>query len=343
MIKSTFTWTIDNFTFCPELPGEDILSASFLSGNSEWRLKLSPRGKDERFDKYVSLYLQLVDSQNEEVRAGFKFSIVNVAQDDISIRGFTGANHFTKGCSWGYDAFIPREVLFDESKELLPEDKLTIRCQLGIVVGYASTSWENSKIPFDVPDTRLHRDLGNLLGRKELSDVVINVNGLDFHAHKAILAARCSVFGAMFMHDVEENNANRVQVTDVDPNVFRELLCFIYTDLAPNLHEIAEELLVAADKYGLERLKAMCEQALCSRIAVETAAQFLGFADMYNAERLKVHTIQFIRTHCSGVLGTESWKSLIEKQPNLAVEALQVVISKLGPCNEPPCKRMKNE
>ncbi|KAH9363367.1 hypothetical protein HPB48_006473 [Haemaphysalis longicornis] len=64
---------------------------------------------------------------------------------------------------------------------------------------------------------------------------------------------------------------------------------------------------------------------------------------MYSATRLKVHTIQFISAHCSGLMKTESWKSLTKQQPDLPVETLQVVISKLAPGIEPLCKRMKNE
>lgn len=41
---------------------------------------------------------------------------------------------------------------------------------------------------------------------------------------------------------------NRVEVTDVDPEVMSELLRFIYTGKAPNLAKMADELLAAADK-----------------------------------------------------------------------------------------------
>jgi len=41
---------------------------------------------------------------------------------------------------------------------------------------------------------------------------------------------------------------NRVDITDVDPEVVTEMLRFIYTDRAPNLIRMADELLAAADK-----------------------------------------------------------------------------------------------
>jgi speckle-type POZ protein len=49
--------------------------------------------------------------------------------------------------------------------------------------------------------------------------------------------------------------------------VFRSLLHFIYTDSLPEIDDrdrtaMAQHLLVAADQYGMERLKLICEYVL---------------------------------------------------------------------------------
>jgi speckle-type POZ protein len=49
--------------------------------------------------------------------------------------------------------------------------------------------------------------------------------------------------------------------------VFRSLLHFIYTDSLPEIDDrdrtaMAQHLLVAADQYGMERLKSICEYVL---------------------------------------------------------------------------------
>ena len=44
---------------------------------------------------------------------------------------------------------------------------------------------------------------------------------------------------------------NRVEITDVDHEVMREMLRFIYTGKAPNLDKMADDLLAAADKVKL--------------------------------------------------------------------------------------------
>lgn len=76
----------------------------------------------------------------------------------------------------------------------------------------------------------------------------------------------------MFEHEMSESRNDRVNIEDIDPEVLREMLRFMfliffidwenknfqnlrYTGSAPNLERMADELLAAADKYQLERLK----------------------------------------------------------------------------------------
>lgn len=44
---------------------------------------------------------------------------------------------------------------------------------------------------------------------------------------------------------------NRVDISDVDPDVFKEMMGFIYTGKAPNLEKMADNLLAAADKVSV--------------------------------------------------------------------------------------------
>ena len=92
----------------------------------------------------------------------------------------------------------------------------------------------------------------------------------------------------MFSHDMEEKKNCRVEVKDVEPEVMAELLRFIYTGkTAANLESMAADLLAAADKYALERLKVMCEEALCNGLTVENVCDVLKIADLHSAEQLK--------------------------------------------------------
>lgn len=100
----------------------------------------------------------------------------------------------------------------------------------------------------------------------------------------------------MFEHEMEERKQNRVDITDVDHEVLREMLRFIYTGKAANLDKMADDLLAAADKYALERLKVMCEESLCTGLNVDNAAETLILADLHSADQLKGQAIEFINT-----------------------------------------------
>ncbi len=49
-------------------------------------------------------------------------------------------------------------------------------------------------------------------------------------------------------------------------------------------------------QYNLERLKVMCEEALCNSLTEENAADTLVLADLHSAEKLKDITIVYINT-----------------------------------------------
>lgn len=61
----------------------------------------------------------------------------------------------------------------------------------------------------------------------------------------------------MFEHEMEERKQNRVAITDVDQDVLKEMLRYIYTGKSQNLEKMADDLLAAADKVS--------DMSLCER------------------------------------------------------------------------------
>ncbi|XP_076242336.1 BTB/POZ and MATH domain-containing protein rdx isoform X5 [Calliopsis andreniformis] len=258
VVKFSYMWTINNFSFCREEMGEVLKSSTFSAGANDklkWCLRVNPKGLDEESKDYLSLYLLLVSCNKSEVRAKFKFSILNAKREETKAMESQRAYRFVQGKDWGFKKFIRRDFLLDEANGLLPDDKLTIFCEVSVVADSVNISGQSNTIQFKVPECRLPDDLGLLFENQKFSDVTLTVCGREFQAHKAILAARSPVFSAMFEHEMEERKQNRVDITDVDHEVLREMLRFIYTGKAANLEKMADDLLAAADKYALERLK----------------------------------------------------------------------------------------
>ena len=146
----------------------------------------------------------------------------------------------------------------------------------------------------------------------------------------------------MFEHDMEERKHNRVEVKDVDPDVMSDMLRFIYTGRAPNLDTMAAELLAAADKYALDRLKVMCEEALCNSLTVENVSEVLILADLHSADQLKAQAIDFINTHhVTDVMETAGWKQMVSSNPHLIAEAFKALATQQIPPMGPPRKKLK--
>jgi hypothetical protein len=148
----------------------------------------------------------------------------------------------------------------------------------------------------------LQRQLLALLRSERGGDVTFEVGGELFLAHRYMLAARSSVFMAQLFSPMAENAAARVRIDDMVPRVFKAMLEFIYTDEWPETVdageaavEMTQHLLVAADRYGLERLKLICEDKLCDTIDTSTAATTLTLAEQHGCRVLREACIYFLR------------------------------------------------
>ncbi|ESO05924.1 hypothetical protein HELRODRAFT_93853 [Helobdella robusta] len=344
VIKFSYIWTINNFSFCREEMGEVLKSSTFSAGVSDklkWCLRVNPKGLDEESKDYLSLYLLLVACNKSEVRAKFKFSILNSKREETKAMESQRAYRFVQGKDWGFKKFIRRDFLMDESNGLLPDDKLTIFCEVSVVGDTVNLTGQSSLNPVKVPSCQLSDDMGQLFERSNFSDFTLCVGERMFHVHKAILAARSAVFNAMFEHEMKERKQNKVDVPDVDPEAMAELLRYIYTGKAPNLNKMADYLLAVADKYALDRLKVMCEEALCNSLTVETVSDVFVLADLHSADQLKTHAIDFINSHATDVMDTNGWKEMVVNHPHLVAEAFRALASQQSPPPERPKKRVK--
>jgi speckle-type POZ protein len=60
--------------------------------------------------------------------------------------------------------------------------------------------------------------------------------------------------------------------------------------------DFVQHLLVAADRYNLERLKLICEDRLSRHINVASAATILAIAEQHNCRGLKEACFKFLST-----------------------------------------------
>ena len=165
--------------------------------------------------------------------------------------------------------------------------------------------------------------LEQLFDGMKFTDVVFNIGTRQFPAHKSIMAARSEVFAAMFQHPTTENLTNQVIIEDIEPDVFQEMLRFIYTgrlNLA-TMKIMAVGLLIAADKYLLIKLKTVCEKYLLRQMSPVNCVELILRNDLLNPpEHLKKSikkAAQCFQRLQSEVMATAKWEKMEEENPKL--------------------------
>lgn len=90
------------------------------------------------------------------------------------------------------------------------------------------------------------------------------------------------------------------------PPPMQAMVNFIYADELPSIHELAgsvsmwtstvvvQHLLAAADRYGLDRLRILCEAKLCDELTPETVATTLALAEQHHCAELKFACLKFV-------------------------------------------------
>ncbi|XP_042511917.1 BTB/POZ and MATH domain-containing protein 4 isoform X1 [Macadamia integrifolia] len=323
--------------------GKHIASDNFNVGGYQWAIYFYPDGKNpEDNSTYVSVFIALA-SEGTDVRALFELTLV-----DQSGKGKHKVHsHFDRslesgpytlkyrGSMWGYKRFFRRAML--ETSDFLKDDCLKINCTVGVVVSAIDCSRLHS---IHVPDSDIGAHFGTLLENQEGSDVIFDVAGKKFQAHKLVLAARSPIFRAQFYDGLEEDK-HEIFITDLEPKVFKAMLHFIYMDtliiedeemVSPTSscdscvsETLAGKLLAAADKYSLTRLRLICESYLCKDISVNSVANTLALADRYHAMELKAVCLKFAAENLGAVIRTNGFEYLKENSPALQSEILKTV------------------
>jgi speckle-type POZ protein len=150
-----------------------------------------------------------------------------------------------------------------------------------------------------------------------------------FPAHRAVLAARSPVFRAELFGSMAEATMPSITLHDITPATFKVMLRFIYTDEVPiedgpkdSSIDMFQNLLAAADRYALDRLKFICAQKLWDKVSVDTVATILACAETYNCHELKSKCIDFfvLEENFKEAVFTDGYVALVVKFPLIAAE-----------------------
>ncbi|CAM0909345.1 unnamed protein product [Alopecurus aequalis] len=279
--------------------GVEMRSHTFNVGGHDWRILCYPNGSFDKYKGYVSIFLEHAShAKTGDAIAKGQFSILDQAGTPSSTKPLTECIFKSPTFAWGERDFVKHEDV-DREKHL-KDDCLTLLCDVTVTEQQSDhhTS-EHAEVaasvapPFDLPG-----QLGDAIWNTKTVDVEIEVGGETFPAHRSVLESESPVFKTELSLASTAAGTTKLRVDDMDAKVFKALLQFIYTGVYPEKSRLeeammAEKLLVAADRYKLENLKLICEDALRQHIDMNSVAATLDLAEQHHCSVLTAACIQF--------------------------------------------------
>ncbi|KAG4071672.1 hypothetical protein HA402_011826 [Bradysia odoriphaga] len=265
---------------------------------------------------------QLLDGTkySEDVRCKYTLSICYPAKKKFG--------ELTTECSFGeqihafgWSKFLAIEELYRQRDALLQNNTLHIRVDM-CIYGEHSTSTSllslyKSKGTVN-PVEVLTVDLGQLFNNKSNSDVEIVCGTETLYAHRLILSARSKVFTAMLESDMRETATSKIVLTDIDAEIFRAILLYIYTGKVEMNDSISYvELIYGAEKYDLAELKQYCFEQMCKSVTIDTIGSLAVAAEVYNAdENIRKPIKEYCRRNMTELLAKDpAIKNLMISHP----------------------------
>uniref|UniRef100_A0A0E0LQW4 Uncharacterized protein n=1 Tax=Oryza punctata TaxID=4537 RepID=A0A0E0LQW4_ORYPU len=285
--------------------GEYVRSATFSIAGYDWAVVFYPRGVTHDDRGHAAVYVQLL-TDCDFAAATFDLRFVRAdSGKPLSVhpplaapKPFSTILRSSSTAMYG----IKVEAMQMLEANYVRRDRLIIDCTVH-VVGKPRVSAAAPLPVTDVPPPDLAAHLGRLLDLKSHADVTFDVQGVQFAAHRTVLAMRSAVFNAELFGPMR-TTGDTIKVGDMQPAVFKVLLGYIYTDsLAAmddldvdedNRRELARHLLVAADRYDMDRLKLMCGSMLARSLTAQTVASTMALAERHGCRGLREACVEFV-------------------------------------------------
>ncbi|DAZ95596.1 TPA: hypothetical protein N0F65_006082 [Lagenidium giganteum] len=312
-----------------------IAGGKVLYGHKLILARRSAKLRDDIFSEERSL----VTPQHQVVEIilpGIRFDVAKLLLEFI----------YTDNVSWPLEpqSFLIRDLM--RAAQIFNLSSLERLCHDRIVRAAAADTFvevvddQDGAIGADPMANSLNQDLEYAFRDTTWTDVTFVAEGRAIHAHKCLLIARSEYFRALLAFPRHEQSSFERDIIHVDESFMGMLrvLNFIYHDqvptakpekLAPNDdaargqdEDESEQLLddlIAADKFGLDRMKRLCEHRV--ELSLTNCLDVLVIADMVRAHHLKYVAMRFIQTHLAVVTHNKvAFQRLQQEFPTLLEE-----------------------
>ncbi|KAF7997010.1 hypothetical protein HCN44_005287 [Aphidius gifuensis] len=171
----------------------------------------------------------------------------------------------------------------------------------------------------------LPQRLSKFIFNNKYSDIIIDINGTELKSHKILLAIQSSVFATM----IDNNIDNRIIINDMDIDIAKQMMEFIYTNKKPTkIDKYADKLIAIGHKYKMDKLKNMCEDVLFKKITIDNSIKTLIIIDSYGTKKIKDLIIEYICKNLI-ILQSNDFKELKKNNSLLAMKVYDQAVMKI--------------
>jgi speckle-type POZ protein len=307
VVRGTHEFRIPNFSSVQRSHGTDqaIPSDTFKVGGYDWKMTVYPSGFSTvgggNSGKYISVFLDLgTDPGTASIKLYRRFRI-----DDPTGKGpstiLASEVIYTKASrSWGNRQFITLKSA--KSRYMGHDGSLTIHCDIDLTKEACTTSTKATAIAAPriiVPPSNIASQLEQLFVSGQWSNVTFHVEGSEIHAHWLIIAVRSpDLFFAVVPSTTKRGMVPKrvIRIINMKAAVLRAVIHFVYTEELPPVNDavVAGEMLAAARRFRLERMKAMCENLVSQLVTKGNALSMLELAWRHRCKELKLYCTEFI-------------------------------------------------
>lgn len=335
--KYDHAWSIAKFSRKMDMEnGEELKSGVFSirtkDRQTDWFLRINPNGEEKSCKGFVSLFLYKDGCCEVPIDADIIFNIID--KDGNKTRAKRCEYIFDKNLqsdNRGFAKFVSHSELRHPHLNLLPNDTLTLLCEISItgdnIVHSGSSKPIHNSYKVQPLETvnRLSQDISNIYETEKFSDCSIVCEGKEFKCHKNILSTRSTVFDAMFSAGMLESQSSIVNIQDLDADIVEDMVKYIYSGRVSGLPAKADRLLSAAEKYDLRDLKTMCETALCDNINTENVLDLLVLADLHQANNLRTLALKVIVDSGKELVSQSGWREKLKAYPEIMADMFEAM------------------
>lgn len=152
----------------------------------------------------------------------------------------------------------------------------------------------------------------------QVCDITLEVDNVQYRAHRVVLAAASNYFCCMFKDNLREKNMECINMNSlnncIDTTYFPAVLNFIYTGEIAFEYGNAMEILCLAIYLQIDTLIKECQNYLISQVCLETCCELAYLSSTLCLEDLKAVTTAFIHDHFCELNGRESHLDLIDEK-----------------------------